>query len=113
MSAEHSIQCDTSNNACDGGYIPHAFKFDVENGVVPLACKSYRDNSVRRCSQTCDNQEEITDSTKYFISGYTKVTKSNAQDTIEAIKNALTNFGSVAASFKVSLLFYLLFYPYI
>ena len=110
MSAEHSIQCDNTNNGCDGGMISRAFQFDKDYGVVPLACKSYRDDSIRRCSDTCDNQEKLTESMKYYIQTYQSISRGKTDDEIiTEIKKVLQEDGSVSASFKVT---YLIHYIY-
>lgn len=95
MAAEHSIQCDSANNGCNGGYVPKALDFMKKEGTVPLDCKSYREESPRRCTNTCDDQAKITDSIKFNIQSYESL---NGTD---KIKSSIYNYGSVVASYKV------------
>lgn len=95
MAAEHSIQCDSANNGCNGGYVPKALDFMKKEGTVPLECKSYREESPRRCTNTCDDQAKITSSIKFNIQSYESL---NGTD---KIKSSIYNYGSVVASYKV------------
>ena len=101
MAPEHSIQCDTGNNQCNGGYISRAFQFHVNSGLVPQSCKSYRGTSARRCSDECDDSTLIEPSIVYNMLSYKRIHGSTQEATIESIKEAIYNSGSVAASFKV------------
>ncbi|KAK2960803.1 putative Cathepsin B [Blattamonas nauphoetae] len=94
LSAEHQIQCDTSSDGCNGGFVGAAFEFQKTNGTVPLRCKSYRGTSTRRCYQTCDDETDFTDSVMK-IKSHDKLT------TVEAAKQALVENGPFTAVYMV------------
>ncbi|KAH7824513.1 putative cathepsin B1 cysteine protease [Monocercomonoides exilis] len=103
MAAEHQIQCDINNGACNGGYINKAFEFQVNTGLVPLSCKSYRDATTRRCSQQCDDQSTIDDSMVYKMDSYKSLFKrDDHQATLNQWMEELFLYGSFAASYMVT-----------
>ncbi|KAK2952818.1 putative Cathepsin B [Blattamonas nauphoetae] len=94
MAAEHQIQCDTSSDACNGGYVSKALDFQVTDGLVPLSCKTYRDTSTRRCSQTCDSGTSI-DSVKFTIKSKRTITS------VEDAQKSIMDYGSLVAVYMV------------
>ena len=101
MAPEHSIQCDTGNNGCNGGYISRAFQFHVSSGLVPQSCKSYLGTSARRCADKCDDGNVIEQSAIYTMINYSRIHGRTQQETLGFVKDAISTSGSVAASFKV------------
>jgi hypothetical protein len=57
LSPEYMVQCDSSNYACQGGYLDRLWKFLGRAGTVTDKCKPYVSGkgNVPKCSTQCDD----------------------------------------------------------
>ncbi|KAH7819475.1 putative Papain family cysteine protease [Monocercomonoides exilis] len=62
MSVEDVIQCDTTSDGCNIGYLANSLEFFRQRQlglVVPAVCKKYKGTSMRRCQDECDKDSPV------------------------------------------------------
>ncbi|KAK2963470.1 putative Cathepsin B [Blattamonas nauphoetae] len=61
MSTQDLVSCDTTNYACNGGYMDRSWKWIVSNGITSEKCLSYKSGGGRvpACPTTCDDGSAI------------------------------------------------------
>lgn len=62
LSAEDLVSCDKSDEGCNGGELPHAWKYLVSTGIVTDSCLPYTsgDGKVPKCATKCVDSESFT-----------------------------------------------------
>ena len=92
LSTQDSVSCDTSNMACDGGYLSYTWKYYKNTGIVSDTCFPYTagQGNVESCATSCKNGETWK---KYKVSSYTGYkTKSTIQAELKSGGPVQTGF---------------------
>jgi len=71
LSEEDLVQCDTTDNGCNGGLMDNAFKWVETHGIATLADYPYTSATARGTRGTCDTSKEA--NAVVTVSGYTDV----------------------------------------
>jgi cathepsin B len=98
MSAQYLTSCDTTNFACNGGYIDKAWKFLEKNGDVTDTCMPYK--SGNGLVPSCSTFTKCADNTR-LRKYYAKVNSTRIISTLSSIQNEILTNGPVETGFDV------------
>jgi len=93
LSPEDLVSCDNTNYGCQGGYLPAAWQYIQQNGIVEDSCFPYSagGGNAPSCSQKCS-------SGKTYSIEAGSITQPKG---VETIQNFIMNGGPVEAAFSV------------
>jgi len=99
LAPQYLVSCDTTNSACDGGYVEYAWKFLESSGEVTESCFPYQ--SSNGLVPTCSSFKKCLDGTTPMRKYYTKVNSTTEFTTPLTIQNEITANGPVEAAMDV------------
>eukprot|EP01065_Artemidia_motanka_P032458 TRINITY_DN39471_c0_g1_i1.p2 TRINITY_DN39471_c0_g1~~TRINITY_DN39471_c0_g1_i1.p2 ORF type:complete len:308 (+),score=55.39 TRINITY_DN39471_c0_g1_i1:70-993(+) len=93
LSPQNLVSCDSGNYGCQGGFLPVAWQYMTNSGVVADSCFPYTSGSgtAPPCSQICNNGQ------RYYVEAGSIV----QPKTVQTIQTLIQTSGPVEAAFSV------------
>lgn len=94
LSAEDLVSCDSGDNGCNGGMLPHAWEYMKDTGLVTDKCFPYTAEAgqVEKCVTSCKDGETFT---KYKAASYGRL------GSVADMKKEIMTNGPIQAGFMV------------